>query len=86
VPLVRRHSSSPVLLTTKAIIGVLPVPRGPAILSRMGSKSRETIYGIGPGGGGAGDRSRKEARSICSNMMAMTCALNPWPRSREQAT
>jgi hypothetical protein len=23
----------------------LPVPRGPAILSRMGTKSRETIYG-----------------------------------------
>ena len=28
-----------------AICSGLPVPRGPAILSRMGTKSRETIYG-----------------------------------------
>ena len=28
-----------------AICSGLPVARGPAILSRMGSKSRETIYG-----------------------------------------
>ena len=28
-----------------AIPSGLPVPRGPAILSRMGTKSRETIYG-----------------------------------------
>ena len=29
----------------------LPVPRGPAILSRMGTKSRETIYGASVPGG-----------------------------------
>lgn len=34
----------PGALSTASCSG-LPVPRGPAILSRMGTKSRETIYG-----------------------------------------
>jgi hypothetical protein len=34
----------PAKLST-AICSGLPFPRGPAILSRMGTKSRETIYG-----------------------------------------
>ena len=32
-------------MSSTALCGGLPVPRGPAILSRMGTKSRETIYG-----------------------------------------
>ena len=31
--------------SSSTICSRLPVPRGPAIVSRMGTKSRETIYG-----------------------------------------
>ena len=40
----------------------LPVPRGPAILSRMGTKSRETIYGASVRAAAErADEARKEA-------------------------
>ena len=41
----RRWSSVVPATSSTAICSGLPVPRGPAILSRMGTKSRETIYG-----------------------------------------
>ena len=43
-PGARVGSIVPGALST-AICSGLPVPRGPAILSRMGTKSRKTIYG-----------------------------------------
>ena len=53
-----------------AICSGLPVPRGPAILSRMGTKSRETIYG-------ASVRAAAE-RAAEARMQADKLAVEAW--------